>query len=658
MKSWKHLLVIGLLCMPTVLTAQWAYFANAGKPRALLEASDGGWITAGNWTILKLSEAGQVVWGYDYYNVFNYRKAWVTSDGGILAAGSPGYRVGTTLVKLSATGAVLWQKSYDLAGASLNVFCPAPDDGAYMAGDLDSDLLVCRSSAEGEIIWQRSYGTALNDHATGAVPTSDGGIIVLGSCGQSEASPATVDLWVLKLDAAGEIEWQKRLGGDANDLAEMVFQTPEGGFLIAGHSGSFTADGQSRIWLVKLTPTGDLQRQLISDHVYKGSNSVDVRPAAGGSFMAAIADPSSSGLVRTVLVAIGQDGSVIGEQGYSPGTTAFTAEGPPAFLPTEDGGCLLAMTSSTQSGAFTSDSHLIKVLASGEIEWQRAYGSDFSSDEVTLLGRASDGGYILAGTTDSWGGVWQGLWVMRTASDGRIGPTYYFVKEAHDRLVDEPGVWQDVAAAVTDTAAVPQDTALVATASDINFIPWTTQLHALGGPTCTLTISTSGGGTTVPAPGSYVYDTGTPVAINAVPDANYAFYWWSDNINRQQANVTILMDGDKTVSASFRSTYEDPEWLKDLKEKYGCFIATAAYGDPSHPDVEVLRRFRDRYLMKSRAGRAFVKLYYKYSPPFAEFVAKRPVLRAISRTILRPVVALSRFLLGLDGVKPTFFERK
>jgi hypothetical protein len=301
---------------------------------------------------------------------------------------------------------------------------------------------------------------------------------------------------------------------------------------------------------------------------------------------------------------------------------------------------------------------LIKVLASGEIEWQRAYGSDFSSDEVTLLGRASDGGYILAGTTDSWGGVWQGLWVMRTASDGRIGPTYYFVKEAHDRLVDEPGVWQDVAAAVTDTAAVPQDTALVATASDINFIPWTTQLHALGGPTCTLTISTSGGGTTVPAPGSYVYDTGTPVAINAVPDANYAFYWWSDNINRKQANVTILMDGDKTVSASFRSTYEDPEWLKDLKEKYGCFIATAAYGDPSHPDVEVLRRFRDRYLMKSRAGRAFVKLYYKYSPPFAEFVAKRPVLRAISRTILRPVVALSRFLLGLDGVKPTFFERK
>jgi Divergent InlB B-repeat domain len=657
MKSWKRLLAVGLLSLPALLPAQWAFYENSGKPRALLEASGGGWIIAGDWTILKLSEAGQVVWGKNYYNLFDYRKAWVSSDGGIMAVGNASFSASTTLVKLSATGAVLWQKTYDLTGAFLDVFCPAPDGGAYMAGDLGSDLLVCRSSAEGEIVWQRSYGTVLNDQATAAAPTSDGGVIVLGSCGQSDTSPATVDLWVLKLNAAGEIEWQKRLGGDADDRAEMVFQTADGGYLIAGHSASFATDGQSCIWLVKLTPAGDLQRQLISDHAYTGSNCFTVRPAVGGSFMAAIADPSSAGMPRTVLVTIGQDGSVIGERGYSPGAHAYPSAAPPAFLPTEDGGYLLSMTKGVQSDYLTADSHLIKILPSGEIEWQRAYGCDFSSDEVTLLGQASDGGYILAGTTDSWGGVWQGLWVMRTASDGRIGPSFHFVKVIADLPVNEPGVWMEATATVTDTAAVPQSTGLVATASDINFIPWTTQLHALGGPTCTLTITAYDGGTTLPAPGSYTYDTGTSVPISAAPAADYAFSSWSGNIALRRANVTIMMDGSKTLSAMFYSTYEDPEWFKKLKEKYGCFIATAAYSDPEHPDVRVLRQFRDRYLMKSRAGRAFVSLYYRYSPPLAEFVAKCPVLRAMSRAALYPAVVLSRLLLRLDGVKPTFYPK-
>jgi len=77
----------------------------------------------------------------------------------------------------------------------------------------------------------------------------------------------------------------------------------------------------------------------------------------------------------------------------------------------------------------------------------------------------------------------------------------------------------------------------------------------------------------------------------------------------------------------------------------GCFIATAAFGSPFERHVVTLRRFRDEYLLKSSPGRTFVRLYYRYSPPLAAIIADSPVLRAIVRVHLVPLVYVSRFLL-------------
>ncbi len=79
----------------------------------------------------------------------------------------------------------------------------------------------------------------------------------------------------------------------------------------------------------------------------------------------------------------------------------------------------------------------------------------------------------------------------------------------------------------------------------------------------------------------------------------------------------------------------------------GCFVATAAFGTPMHPKIDLLREFRDRVLMKSAPGRRFVDLYYAHSPPVAEFIRARPALRKIVRIGLGPVIGLAALVLAV-----------
>jgi hypothetical protein len=73
----------------------------------------------------------------------------------------------------------------------------------------------------------------------------------------------------------------------------------------------------------------------------------------------------------------------------------------------------------------------------------------------------------------------------------------------------------------------------------------------------------------------------------------------------------------------------------------GCFIATAAFGSPMEAHVTILKNLRDNYLLPSALGRLFVRIYYKYSPPLANFITKHESLKTAVRIGLMPLVAIS-----------------
>jgi uncharacterized repeat protein (TIGR02543 family) len=153
--------------------------------------------------------------------------------------------------------------------------------------------------------------------------------------------------------------------------------------------------------------------------------------------------------------------------------------------------------------------------------------------------------------------------------------------------------------------------------------------------TYSLTVAAGGGGTTDPSPGNYTYDVGTTVTIRAVPNNGYTFSGWSGDASGTANPLTVTMDSDKSVTASFTKIPSDDG---EGGGGGGCFIATACYGTSMAEEVKILSAFRDRYLITNPTGEALLNFYKTYSPSVADFIRDKEGLKTIIRACLKPIV--------------------
>lgn len=141
---------------------------------------------------------------------------------------------------------------------------------------------------------------------------------------------------------------------------------------------------------------------------------------------------------------------------------------------------------------------------------------------------------------------------------------------------------------------------------------------------------------------------------NRLVSGNISTYTMGDIAsNVSFSNIQTELGGDRTLMATidnFTYTYTmdtfgvAPTTLPSIEfgTGGGCFIATSAYGDADHPDVIALRRFRDRYLMKTELGQDMVRLYYRYSPFISRYLDTNPILKNAVRVMLFPIVVTAK----------------
>jgi hypothetical protein len=157
--------------------------------------------------------------------------------------------------------------------------------------------------------------------------------------------------------------------------------------------------------------------------------------------------------------------------------------------------------------------------------------------------------------------------------------------------------------------------------------------------------STVGGWVTTPGGGTFTCGEGTVVQLGAYAEEGYHFLNWTGDVatvaDVNAASTTITMNGNYSITANFEE--EEPP----APPQTGCFIATAAYGTPMAEEIQILRRFRDEYLLTNSLRRTLVGLYYKVSPPIAEFITDHPSLKPIVRAELLPIVVISKVIFDI-----------
>ncbi|MDH4269189.1 MAG: C39 family peptidase [Dehalococcoidia bacterium] len=128
-----------------------------------------------------------------------------------------------------------------------------------------------------------------------------------------------------------------------------------------------------------------------------------------------------------------------------------------------------------------------------------------------------------------------------------------------------------------------------------------------------------------------------PTALGTVHE--YTIDW--DALARGEDGVIVQVDSDGDGTTDYALTAGNVLTGDEFMPQSGCFIATAAYGTPMAQEIEILREFRDKYLLTNPPGQALVNLYYRVSPPMAEFITEHPSLKPIVRLGLLPAVVLS-----------------
>ena len=216
--------------------------------------------------LIKINNSGDTLWTKTFGGPGEdrFRELHQTTDGGfILVSETLSFGAGNSdvyLVKTDSIGNLLWTKTYGGSSSDYGYSVRQTSDGGYIiAGYTQSfgaggtDVYIIKTNNSGNLEWTKTYGGSSDDYGYSIRQTTDGGYIMAGyTTSFGEAG----DVYLIRIDANGELIWSKAFGGSQTDYGWSVRQTVDGGLIIAGFTRSFGSASED-VYLIKTDQLGN-----------------------------------------------------------------------------------------------------------------------------------------------------------------------------------------------------------------------------------------------------------------------------------------------------------------------------------------------------------------------------------------------------------------
>ncbi len=253
----------------------------------------------------------------------------------------------------------------------------------------------------GQVTFERYYGGMSDEEGNSVVQTADGGFILAGYTESFGAG--SQDLYIVRVNTYGDTVWTRTFGGTGYDNAVDITNVDDSHYLIGGYIGT----GNGDIYLVKINDNGDADwiktiGTADNDHLKK------IKRTPDGGFIIC-GDITGLGDYKYLLIKTNSSGDTLWTKAYDYGT-AYSMD------LTNDGGFILGVDP-FEVPYFTDDFLLVKTSSDGDIEWTKKYGGP-STEIPYAIGQTSDGGYFIAGRTDSYGAGGSDFYLLKTNSGG------------------------------------------------------------------------------------------------------------------------------------------------------------------------------------------------------------------------------------------------
>jgi hypothetical protein len=355
------------------------------------------------------------------YGYLNWEQGWSgnqTSDGGYIIAGwtrSLGLGDDFYLVKTDASGNALWDRNYGGDYQDVAYSVQQTSDGGYIIvgytesyGAGSEDYYIVKTNSIGDPLWTRAYGGSSYDYGHCVQQTSDGGYIIVGT---AYSFGSFCDIWLLKTDSSGDTLWTRTYGGSNYDEGWYVQQTSDGGYIITGCTKSF-GPGEYSVYLVKTNSSGD----TLWTRVYGGTRADYGRcvqqTSDGGYIVAGYTWSFGAGWEDLYLLKTDSSGDTLWTRVYGGSDKDYGR----SVNQTSDGGYIISGDTKSFGTGSNYDVYLLKTDSSGDTLWTRRYGGDWNEQGWSVQ-ETSEGGYIIAGTTNSFGAGNYDVYLVRVAGE-------------------------------------------------------------------------------------------------------------------------------------------------------------------------------------------------------------------------------------------------